>query len=296
MDFRLTERHITALNFLLVAALAYFAALSVNDIVARSLAPVPAALRGERALAHEGPAVHPRAYYEAIVKRDIFNLVPQPEAAAPVVNIDLHLKLLGTSELTLKKPFAVLEDQSGIQSLYRLGDDVPGAGKLVAVEKNRVVIDHGGRRVAIEIPQEPMLGVEPSQVPVAGPSGEDNDEAAAQVEIDVEETGPNRYAINRKQLQDALRNPAQLFTQVRAMPISVGPGRQAGFNLSEIEPGSVFDDMGLQDGDLVTAVNGQPIISPAQAITMLGGLQTMPSVDLNIIRDSRPVRLHYDIR
>ena len=39
MEIRLNERHILALNFLLVAVLAYFAAVSVNDIIALRLAP-----------------------------------------------------------------------------------------------------------------------------------------------------------------------------------------------------------------------------------------------------------------
>ena len=42
MEIRLTERHIVALNFLLIAVLAYFAALSVNDIVAFRLTPTNA--------------------------------------------------------------------------------------------------------------------------------------------------------------------------------------------------------------------------------------------------------------
>jgi len=71
-----------------------------------------------------------------------------------VETVDLHLKLVGTSHLSLAEPFAVIEDQrNNQQSLYKLGSDVADAGKLVAIEKERVVIDHAGQLVALEIPK-----------------------------------------------------------------------------------------------------------------------------------------------
>ena len=162
MELRFSQRHVTALNFLIIAALAYFAAQCVNDIVKRTMstdsdAPVAASIAPRSA-----SGVRTRTYYDAVVKRDIFNLVPQDTAPAPVVAEDLHLKLLGTSLLSKSQPYAILEDQAGNQSLYQVGEDVPDAGRLVSVEANRVIIDRGGRRVAIDIP--------PSEIPEAGPS------------------------------------------------------------------------------------------------------------------------------
>ena len=93
-----------------------------------------------------------RAYYDAIVKRDIFNQVPQETGPAPVVEEDLHLKLIGTSLQSKSKPYAIIEDQTNNESLYQVGEDIPDAGKLVSVETNRAIIDRGGHRVAIEIP------------------------------------------------------------------------------------------------------------------------------------------------
>ncbi|MGH7949625.1 MAG: type II secretion system protein N, partial [Candidatus Binataceae bacterium] len=151
MELRFSERWIIAANALLIILLAYLAAITVNDVIGWSLgsgaqdeatAPAPA-------LAPSGR--RPRTYYEQIVRRDIFNMRPAA-SSAPVVAEDLHVKLLGTSLMTTDKPFAIIEDQAGAQDLYQVGDDIPGAGRLVGVELNRAIIDRGGRRVAIEIP------------------------------------------------------------------------------------------------------------------------------------------------
>src|SRR5216684_244199 len=162
MELRFSQRHVTALNILLFTALMYFASQCVIDIVKRRLstdndAPVAASIAPRPA-----SGVRTRTYYDAIVKRDIFNLVPQNNAPAPVVAEDLHLKLLGTSLLSKSQPYAILEDQAGNQSLYQVGQDVPDAGRLVSVEPNRVIIDRGGRRVAVDLP--------PSEIPEAAPS------------------------------------------------------------------------------------------------------------------------------
>ena len=83
MKLRLSERYIMALNLLLIASVAYFAALSVNDIISRSLTGgAPACIRRRWAPAPGVRQVHPRPYYDRSSKRDVFNLVPAAECPA----------------------------------------------------------------------------------------------------------------------------------------------------------------------------------------------------------------------
>jgi len=72
-------------------------------------------------------------------------------------------------------------------------------------------------------------------------------------------------------------------------------GTANGFRLSEIEPGSVFDQIGLEDGDLLTNVSGQPVGDPLKAISMLQTLGDQSFVTLSVIRDGAPVQLTYTI-
>src|SRR6202158_2010660 len=108
MELRFSQRHVTALNFLVIAALAYFAAQCVNDIVKRTMSTDNDAPVAESIVPRPASGVRTRTYYDTIVKRDIFNLVPQDTSPAPVVAEDVHLKLLSTSLLSRSEPFAVL--------------------------------------------------------------------------------------------------------------------------------------------------------------------------------------------
>src|SRR5665213_1671508 len=105
MEIRLNERHIMALNFLLVAVLAYFAAVSVNDIIAMRLTPSQAALPRAVSLIDDGtPINRPRKAYQEIVQRDIFNLQAAPQEHKEVVEqLDLHLTLIGVSSFSTGK-------------------------------------------------------------------------------------------------------------------------------------------------------------------------------------------------
>jgi len=145
------------LNFLMIAGIAYFAAQSINDVVAMRLAS-PLSSTAQIAAARPSVPQHPvRASYDPIVERDVFNSVKQsaPVEAEPVT-LDLHLKLVGTSHLSLAEPFAIIEDQrNGQQNLYKLGSDVADAGKLVKIEKERVLINHEEQIVALEISKTP---------------------------------------------------------------------------------------------------------------------------------------------
>jgi general secretion pathway protein C len=304
MDIRLTERHIVALNFLLIAVLAYFAALSVNDIVAMRLTPAsaPVPRQVERPV-DNGVANRSRGAYQEIVNRDIFNIAPPPQPHVQVVEkIDLHLDLIGISTATAgKSPYAIIADRLGQQNVYRLGEMVLAAGKLVEVDKDRVFIDHNGKRIELELPKNELPGPVQSVQPIPPPVEDDTSEAANDDSDDeaydpnVEDLGDNRYKIPRATLDHSVGNMTQLLTQIRAIP-NIQNGKTNGFALSEIEPGSVFDEMGLQEGDVLRSVNGQQMTDPTQAMQMMNALRSASQITIQVLREGHPTTLTYQIQ
>ena len=158
MEFRLTQRHIVAINFLLIGGIAYLAALCVNGIALQSLIGAPPVPPPVSIKLDQVDKNRTRAYYETIVKRDVFNLTA-PKAPPPVVaTIDLHMKLLGIALATRDKPYAIVEDQSGEQWVYTVGDEIPDAGRVLSVEKSRIVILHGDQQVTLDLPHDELPG------------------------------------------------------------------------------------------------------------------------------------------
>jgi general secretion pathway protein C len=297
MTLRLSERYVMALNLLLIAILAYFLALSVNDIILGRVADASAHLPSLLGAEPTAPVTRPRTFYDAISRRDIFNLVPVTEAPAEVAT-NLHIHLLGTSTLSLSQPFIIVEDDNNHeQSLYRMGDDIPDAGKLVGVYKDHAIVLHEGRRIKIQMPAEDNGA--PAEVPrpfgLPGATFRRFMRGRAN-QSGVREINPNRYVLDRSTVNNNLNNLAALFTQVRAIP-NLGPdGQSHGFKLSEIQPDSIFQQIGLRDGDVLTGVGGQSVGDPAQAMQLLASLRNQNSVSLTVMRGGQAVQLQYNIR
>jgi len=294
MRLTFSERYVVALNFLLIAGCAYFAARAFNDIVARRLTVIPPAPR--IAMPVRVPQELTRADYNVIVDRDIFNAVKQQAAAPPpppqASGADLHIKLVGTSHLSWTKPFAVFEDQNTHdQNIYRQGDQIPDAGELVSVEKSKVVINHNGTQVMLEMPTDDT-GSPSASVPMPVPM---RPAMPPMFGRDVERVGPNQFVVHRSSVDRNLQNMGQLFTQMRAIP-DVEDGKTDGFRLSEVVPGSLFSQMGLRDGDVVTSVGGQELNDPTQAIALLNSLRNASSLNITVMRNGRPVDLSYQIQ
>jgi general secretion pathway protein C len=297
MTLRISERYVMALNLSLIAILAYFLALSVNDIIlGRVGGGASMHLASLVGPARSGPGTRPRAFYDAISRRDIFNLVPVTEAPAEVAS-NLHIHLLGTSTLSLSQPFIIVEDDNNHeQSLYRMGDEIPDAGKLVGVYKDHAIVLHQGRRIKIEMPadQNGTPAEIPSPFGLPGMPFRRFMRGRAR-QSGVREILPNRYVLDRSTVDNNLNNMASLFTQVRAIP-NLGPdGQSHGFKLSEIQPDSIFQQIGLRDGDVLTGVGGQSVGDPAKAMQLLATLRNQNSISLTVMRDGQPVQLQYNI-
>ena len=307
MNFNLSERYIYLINGLIGIAILWFLALSVGDAVRLRLANNVMPAASESATSHERglTGLRPRVLYNAIVERDIFDFAPPPAPVAPVESEDLQVKLLGTSHLTTGKPYIIVEDNDGDESLYRQGDTIPNVGRVLEIGRERAIILHNGKRVALEIPHDsgevptvpmfggrmrrrgfinnPMMRRLGRRVPIGAlPPG-------------IRRLSPNRYAIDRVTMDSNMQNPAKLFTEMRAVP-NLQNGTSDGFKLSEIQPGSVFQQMGLRDGDVVTSVQGQSVNDPIRAMMLMQQLRNRSSISVSVMRNGTPLNLHYQIQ
>jgi type II secretion system protein C len=328
MQLRFSQIHVTILNFVLIAVLAIVSAMCVRDIIARRVANEPDA-PAPMSARNSATGMRARPYYDTIVKRDIFNETPQESAPAAPIEEDLHLKLIGTSLASKSKPYAIIEDPTGNESLYQVGEQIPDAGKLVSVETNRALIDRNGHRVAIEIPTSNLPEVPPSQLggavgairgpmlrglpaamrrklqrlrgaPAAAAGDDDNnsdddsdDNSSSKLEL--KKLGPGKFEVSRSEVQQTMENPAQFFSQMRALPHFVN-GKTDGFSISQVQPGSVFQQIGLQDGDLLTSIQGQPVTNPMQAMGLIQAVKTASAIDLIVNRGGSPTSVHLDLR
>ena len=90
-------------------------------------------------------------------------------------------------------------------------------------------------------------------------------------------------------------NMSQILTQARALPYMEN-GKTVGFRLSEIVPGSIYEKIGLVNGDVIQKVNSQDVDDPAKFFQLYQGLRTESNVAIDVIRGGQHQTMNYEIR
>lgn len=110
----------------------------------------------------------------------------------------------------------------------------------------------------------------------------------------IRSTGPTTWRLHRASLMTFLADPAGALRSARLVPAR-RDGRPLGFKIFGIRPVSVPAALGLKNGDLVRAVNGLPLSTPAEALEAYGQLQAAEAITLEITRRGVPMTLTYTL-
>lgn len=294
-DMTFSPRYLVIVNLLLLALAAYSASSIVGTALAARLIPPPDVDISPPPAPLEIEPAKPANYYALIPKRDIFNSAkPTPAAAAPppaeAAPTQLKLKLWGTAVFSKGKSFSIIEDQGARkQGVYGINATVPGNATVKAIEWDRVILSHNGRDEILTLEEVKAVpgAVKPAVAAAAAP--------AANGGSGIQQTSENEFTVPKAEVDSALENMSQLFTQIRAVPHFDG-GQAIGFRLFAIRRGSLFDRIGLKNGDIIRSINGNEMNDPGKAMALLQELRDTNNLDVDIIRNQQPQKLTYSIQ
>ncbi len=111
----------------------------------------------------------------------------------------------------------------------------------------------------------------------------------------VRKLADNRYEIDRGTLDKTLSDLNQIATQARIVP-SFKNGVANGFKLFSIQPGSLYSSIGIENGDVITRVNGYELNSPEKALELYQKLRESAHVTINGERGGQPFQKDYDVK
>jgi general secretion pathway protein C len=273
---------VTTCQLALLGLAAFLSASTVNAWIAGRFRSHPT-LTSTEAPAETAPATkRALAYYAPITAKDIFNPPRAAEPDAQPQTVPLNAKLLGTAPGAGIDSFAIIQDEATkTQQLYRVGDKLQNR-TLTGVEWDRVVLESSQGEEVLKI-VEPIG--KPSVAAAAPAPGSDS----------VQQRGENDFIIDRSEVDKAMENMNQLFTQIRAVP-HFQDGKASGFRLFAIKQDSVFEKIGLKNGDIVTRINGNELTDPARAMSLLQDLRNEGRITVDVNRNRQPTTLNYEIR
>ena len=76
----------------------------------------------------------------------------------------------------------------------------------------------------------------------------------------------------------------------------IGPAPSGGVRVEDAPSGSLSNKLGLQSGDIITSINGQPINSPGDLARVYGQFNSLTSIRAEVRRAGTPVMLNFSIQ
>lgn len=183
-------------------------------------------------------------------------------AVGPAVVTSLAIKLFGVRvDLAMGRGSAIIATPDGLQSSYAVGDEIMPGVKLKSVTFEGVTIDRGGVDEQVFLDQSVVA-------PVAQPGA-----AAPTASV----ASPTSAA------------PA-LASEIAFAP-RTEKGQVTGFIISPKGAGTAFRAAGLQEGDILTAINGQSIRTADDVTSAIGTTPASGVAMLSIERSGKAITL-----
>jgi len=271
----------TLYTLLLVALLtmsAYFLADTVDAMIGRSLDAAPrliAPIERDRAV------LEPRrelSDYSTILERGLFGEGKGPSSSPAAVESSVY-RLIGTIE-GASFSGAVLEDASG-QAFYRINQKLPDGSQIIKVQRDKIVLRRADSSTT-EIHVVDDTKIVNVSKPVANGGG-------------VRKLSEGKFMVDQREVTASTENISQLLTQARALPY-MEQGKTVGFRISEIVPGSLYEKIGLLNGDIIQKINSQDVDDPAKFFQMYQSLKEERSISIDLMRGGQRQTLNYEVR
>jgi general secretion pathway protein C len=244
-----------------------------QDDTAPVTAPVKMPVQRER----------PRISEQQVASWHLFGVAGEDKPAPKVAAVDAPDTSL---KLTLRGVFAsdeagearaIVGDQRGDEKHYSVGDPLPGNATLSEIYPDRIILERNGRYETLRLPKEQMPG---------NSSARGARSTRASSAVTGGGAGASASAF-QKYRQEVKRNPSAFLTYVRTTPERGKDGKFIGFRLQAGRKPEALGELGLKQGDIVTAVNGVQIDSPAKGMKAMQALGEGENVNVTLLRDGQ---------
>ena len=155
---------------------------------------------------------------------------------------------------------------------------------LLEVKPDHVIVSRAGARERIELDVARSLAS-------SGRGGARGVGSRAGFRVNVARSGESSYSFSRRELDEALRDPNQLgYLGVLGTP----PG--GGVRMDAAPAGSLAQKLGLQPGDIIRRINGQPVSSSGDLARFYQQFATTSVINAEIQRGTQVLQLSYAIQ
>ncbi len=284
----LAGRMVEPARWIVIGGIAFTLANTVLFFIAP---PTPSTGDADARQPARTPDTRPAVSIQAILSRNLFGEAGASavvDTGLPAVETRLPLKLLGVFVADVPEESAAIIEQDGRSGgeVYMVGQTVPGNAELIEVHADHVVLRRAGSRETLNFPQVATSTViteaqvyepEPS-MDSASYTEETYDDAGMEPET------PRDFVASYRDRIDA--DPEGTLREIGITPVSEGDAQ--GYRLDSAAASSPYlSQTGLQPGDVVLSVNGQPVGDIQQDRHQIDNILAEGSARIEVQRGTR---------
>lgn len=306
----LLRKYLWAVDLAIVVLCATFLGMSASGAVESKFAAMPAPVRKPAA---KLPKPEVKSAFNKdptdILRRNVFcstcppildgDKVPDEPADPGVQETKTTLPLAVLAIMYAPPPngmrwsVAVMRDtEAKATGAFPVGGKIHGA-TVTGILETRVYLDNQGKSEYIDLFEPPAP---PPPPPGAAPvPNKDTDPFAADLAKGIKKLSENNYELQRSTLESVLGNMSLLSRSARIVP-EMKDGKAAGFRLFAVRPDGPFGVIGMQNGDIISSINGLEITSPEKALEVYAKLKSASHLSLGMERNSQKITKEYNIR
>lgn len=280
----LNQRYFTIINGLLIALSAYIAADTLDSMLAKKIEAVPKVIANVEKERLPEPNVNINSY-SVIFEKNLFGSEApgaQGDSAASVKTA-ADIKLIGTVTGGDDSSYAIIDEERE-QVVYKLHQNIKDGSKIVKITYRGITLKRPDG-MKMEVPVFDDMNIVELKSSNKG----------AAVGSTVKRVSDNRFIVDQREVAGSLENVNQLLTQARIAPV-IDNGKTTGFRIFEIVPNSLYQKIGLVNGDVIQRINGKEIDDPNKFFQTYQNLKDEKSISVDIVRNGVKQSLSYEIR
>ena len=221
---------------------------------------------------------------------------PAPTSVLPASTLPMALVGVAVDAATPSKSVGmircVVSSMESAASMFRPGQKACDLAEVVEIGQDAVIIRN---LLTNRLERLPLHNVGTAPLAAAAvantpPAPTVVKKSATGITVDVPKAAVDHYLLNLTEL---------LTTALATPHFQSGDNGQRvmdGFQLGEITPGSVIEQLGLRNGDVIIEVNGDKLDSLAAVMKLAGQAQTMTQVKMLVLRDGKPLTFVFNTK
>jgi general secretion pathway protein C len=293
----------TKISKVALYALLAFVAFTIADLTIiyyRDLM-IPTQAPPKKVISSQARPFLDRSQFSSITNRNLFSstgIMPEAITAKKEVTkknneptaSQLPITVIGTlvHSNPAKSIVAVEIKSKNMSGSFSVGAEIEGLAKVEKIERNIIYI----RNISTGAIEYLEMNKAANKVAFDASKGE-----TAKPGTEVLSTGINQFTISRANLLKYTNDLSSVLMQARAVPNrDPNTGEINGFRILDMQPGSIYEQLGLQRMDVIKGVNGEPVDSVQKAMEMYNTLKNGSQVKMAIERGGKTETFTYDVK